>query len=136
MEKIFKRLLLAALALYVTSFFLPWFTWKHYTQDQAQAISWYGAGGLETHLQIVFSYSFLVIFIVAYVGLFFFQRWARTLYFSAIVLSYVYSLFAGVVVSIPIESIFWGAYATLEGALIAILLFTSIATHFNHPHNK
>lgn len=129
MEKYFRPLLVLQVTLQMAWFFIPWnFA---YGERAGMALSWVGSNSILSETVIIYISNILTaLYLIIYIGLFFYQNWAR-------VLLLVISLLGGLCISLYGISVLssyegmLGYFITLiDGFLIATAYLTSISSKF------
>lgn len=128
MTRIFQAAVVVNWALYVVTYFVPadFFARDEYTRellngDGFDAVSWAGIAA------IVLFWAYFV----AAVGLFFFQRWARTLFLALTIAIMAGVLFAwGTRISHPAINFMNYAISVLDGVILAMAYLGSVSQHF------
>lgn len=130
MEKYFRWIPIIQLLLLMIWFFMPWdFAYKNQAD---MALTWAGANALlDRETTFVLSNFLTGIYAVAYIGLFFLQRWARILFLILCIFGGFIIPVYGISVQSGIESMLGYFMSLIDGVLIAVLYFTNASKKFN-----
>lgn len=77
-----------------------------------------------------FPWLFLLVWLIASVGLFFFQNWARGLFAALYVLVLLLRLIQGTIVHLPVEGFLSEFVSLADGAILALAFTEPIASYF------
>jgi hypothetical protein len=122
-HRLFQWLVGLSIPLYLIFFFVPdtWLTTSREMLD-LRALGGYGAM-LPPVAGRVVVWILLPLWILAAVGMFFFQAWSRSLFLGLYVFTLLLSFFQGATVLLPVESFLSELIAVLDGAIL-ILAYT------------
>lgn len=130
MERLFRILLIFQLLLLTVFFFVPW--GFAYGADAEMALTWQGFNALVDEKAIYFSNQLAsILYVVSYVGLFFFKNWARMLLLFVSVVGGVCISLYGVSIQSGFESMISYFMTLIDGALIVMSFLTSVHIRFN-----
>lgn len=131
MEKTFKTLVLTSFLLFLTWWFLPYA--EPYLAPDAETLSFWESTGFDARMLLPnwFYNLWLVFWIVAYAGLFMMHRSMRTIFLAGYVLSLIMAPFLGSVILSPWSSVVSNIGMLLDGAVLALAFFSSVAPRFN-----
>lgn len=90
----------------------------------------FGAGDA---LKSVVLVAFIVALVVAWVGLWFVKRWARTLYATLVIISLVLTLFLGPVVTSAFAAALYSISSLAAGVMLGLLWFSELRGKFETP---
>lgn len=125
----FQFLALATFALYLVWFFLPVLGWT-VTEESYAASRFYGAGAMPFTQHPFAQVAWVVSRAVVTIGLYCFFTWGRTLFGVWLAAGVVYSFFAGVLVSPPIDVGLGYASSLLDSALLVFAYSSGVAPLF------
>ncbi|MGH2360888.1 MAG: hypothetical protein ACRDGM_10170 [bacterium] len=121
--KLFQWLVVASVLTSLVFFFLPAVPLPVSLEVAAlRAKSGYGA--ILPGIRELIAWIFLPLWLLASVGLFFFQAWARTLFAVLYVVGLLLRFAQGVTVSLPVEGFVGEIVSLLDGAIL-VLAFTA-----------
>jgi len=127
--RIFQVLVAAAIVCYVVWFLLPY--WPGYLTDAERQLMDYSGYGATLPVEHPLYYGgWFTVWIIAALGLMFFQNWARHLYLALSLLGLALAPFSGFVVQLPLDSLFTGANVLLDGAVLAMAYLSPLADSF------
>ncbi len=130
MEKFYRGILVILLLLQVLWFFTPWGSF--YINDSNAALYWLGMNSLiDTHSIIIISNIVTVLYLVAYLGLIFFKKWARTTFIVVSIAGGISISLYGISVQSNYEAMLSYFMSLGDGFIIAISYFTNIDTRFS-----
>ena len=129
MRKIFLTLVITALVLQVSWFFLP-YSWNYiYNKEELALLSWHGYGAyLDIYGPI--PYLILVLYGAVSIGLVYFKKWARTAFVALTVISIITTPLWGFAVSPAIDGIIGYIITLADGAVLSIAFLTSLGAEF------
>jgi hypothetical protein len=90
-----------------------------------------GAFGAKETLTAVILAAFLVALVVAWVGLWFMKRWARTLYTTLVVIGLVLTLFLGPVVTSAFAAALYSIATLAGGVMLGLLWLSELRVEFH-----
>ncbi|UJJ32869.1 hypothetical protein [Halopseudomonas maritima] len=129
MLKLYRGMLIAMLVLHGLWVFVPWFSWLF--PDAIDAIYWSGYGARMGYGVMVISMLISVgLYFLAYIGMIFLFRPARTLHVLLVLATPVLSLAYGVGVFSPVEVMFLNLLGLCDGFVVALGFFTSVNERF------
>ena len=127
--RLFQWLVVASILTSLVFFFLPAVPLP-VSPDVAELRGRSGYGAMLPGIREPISWIFLPLWLLASVGLFFFQAWARSLfavlYFVALLLRFV----QGVTVSLPVEGFLGEIVSLLDGAILILAFTTPLDAYF------
>lgn len=137
------RLLLAASFLIALACVLVIVFPGNVSEEWRTVLEWHANGGFWDHLfefdsspsvaqvaGIAGLFLLTLVFLVAHVGLFFFWRWARTVYAVSCGLMLLSTPWGGLAVQLPWEETFFNLSMICEGAIIAFAYTSPISSFF------
>ena len=134
MKKIFEILVLISLTTYTVFMSLPYFWELIFHKDAV------GLLDLNGYMEFIDFYyinnTLTVLTIVASVGLLFYKRWARTLFFSLTVIYIILAPFMGFAIAAGFESALSSINLLCNGAILYMAYFSSVVDEFKKTHNK
>ena len=138
MKKLFEILVLISLTTYAIFMSLPYFWDLIFQKD---AIGLLDLNGYMEFINFFYINNIITgLTIVASVGLLFYKRWARTLFFSLIVIYIILAPFMGFAIAAGFESALSSINLLCNGAVLYMAYFSSVADEFkktpNKPHNQ
>lgn len=131
MEKLFKSLIVIAYFTYSLFFFKPFF--DHYFLDEKtlDILSWTGYGSFVPYgLNMVLVYLTLFLYLIASIGLYFFQPWAKPLFVGMTVISLSINTLSGVYIETAVGALLLDVTNLCDGAILAMLFLTPIGDRF------
>lgn len=129
MEKVFRILVVVSYALYVAFFFMPYLWASIYDQQTQNILSWTGYGAVIPFVGWI-GYCFFTAYSLITVGLLFTWPLARFLFTFFTVGSITLVALQGVSVLTASEGVILYIMNLIDGALIAIMYFTSFGSRF------
>lgn len=136
--RIFQSLVAVSLLLYLTWSIVP-FNW--FGPENAKLLSFDGYGAILNPHGRLLTIGVFSLWVLAKVGIFFFQNWGRYLYFGLVVWSLIGVVVFGIQIASPLDSMFALAINLLDGAILAMAylpetrdLFGSTTTAFSISH--
>jgi hypothetical protein len=137
--RLFQTLVVISTLSYVLWFFFPhisqWFANDLY-RDVASRLGQYdGLGALLPIHHPLYYVPWFTFWLIASIGLFFFQNWARYLFLFLYVLSLALAPFSGFSVKGPLESFFGEITAVLDGAILAMAYLSPLSAAFTRSPN-
>ncbi len=135
-EKFYKSLILFLILLQLLWFFIPWdFA---YPDNSVNALMWLGTNSIiESHTFIIFySNTLITLYLIAYIGLLFYNRTAKLLYFILVIGNGLASPLFGISVQSGYESLIGYFLVIGDGMILCMILFTSISQKFEKPLSK
>lgn len=113
-------------------FLFPW--GSLYSERSVAALLFHGADSmLGEHALNVASYFILVLYLMAYAGMYFFMRWARWFLLALLLLGGLWIPVYGVAVQSGYEAML-GYFLTLgDGFLVGISFFSGVSQRFARP---
>ena len=130
MHLIFR--VLVSLAMIATALFwsMPYIDYMWYPTDQLSLLDQNGLGA-SLHTGIIFYWFELGLWLIVSLGLFFYIPIARTAFIVLYLALTPLIFFSGIQVLTPIETFLSSILGLLDGAIIAIMYFTSVSEKFN-----
>lgn len=134
LRQVFRWLVIVSTLAYLLLFFMPAIPLQ-LSRDVAslRAQSGYGAAFPSWPW---FPWLFLLVWLIASVGLFFFQNWARGLFAALYVLVLVLRLTQGTIVHLPIEGLLSELVSLADGAILALAFTEPIASYFRQRADR
>jgi hypothetical protein len=120
MIRFYRPLILTSLIFVIVDFWFNEFVTPNLTGDIADIASWDGYAGLFLP-DSFFYYSYYVVQIVVLLGLYFYSRIARVLFFLSIIFYTLCLPFYGVSVQLPVQGFLTTVNTFIAGALIVML---------------
>jgi hypothetical protein len=120
--RLFQWLVVASVLTSLVFFFLPAVALP-VSPDVAALRGKSGYGAMLPGIRELISWIFLPLWLIASVGLFFFQAWARSLFAVLYVVALLLRFIQGVTVSLPVEGFVGEIVSLLDGAIL-VLAFT------------
>jgi len=128
-KQILRTLIIGATACYLIWFFLPFLA-----SDLEQKIGAYsGHGALLPVNHPAYPWIWMVIWLVAAVGVYLFQNWGRFLYLALTILGPVLAPFSGYVIQPALDTAFSNANLILDGAVLAVAFLSPVSKLFKNP---
>ena len=129
MKILFKLLISASYLIYLVFFFLPDIGEYYYSLETYKALSWVGYGEYLPPSDL-YAYVFLIAYTVAFVGMYNFKLWSRTLFIVLTGLSVIFTAIQGAAVLLALDATLSYLTNLLDGATIVIIYLTSIDSEF------
>ncbi len=129
MKKIFRYILIFSTVLSIALWMLPYVDYMWLSSEVYQILDYNGYGSVLPHSPLVYWFIFISWLCVS-VGLFFFNKAARTGFIILSITSIVASPFWGVLVMTPAEVTLFSIVAMSDGAIITMIYLSSIAKEF------
>lgn len=127
---IFRVLIVVSAMSYLIYFFMPYFP-SVYSGYENQ-ILFDSSSILDSAWEFHIFNILFILWIIASIGMIFFQNWGRILFLILTLFSFVLDLILGVSTTIPIESFLVHLISTLDGALIALAFLSPVRVYFEH----
>lgn len=128
--RLFQIFVVASTAIYIVWFVLPF--WSGYLSEDAHQLTEYsGYGAILPVDHLLYYGTWFGLWLVAALGLFFFQNWARHLYLALSVLNPALAPFSGFVIQPPIDVLFSSTNLLLDGAILAMAYLSPLSAAFN-----
>jgi len=135
MEKLFRSLLLVNAVLTTIFFTIPYFDYMWLPYEQLLLLDQSGTGTIIPNSNIVY-WGFLTIWLLLTFGLFFYNNLARIGFVVFYIISLLSTLFYGVEVLAPYESLLSSLIGLADGAILVLMYLTNVANKFNQTPNK
>lgn len=116
--RFFQVLVIASTATYCTWFFLPYFP-GHLSDDENRLLEYSGYQAILPVGHVLYFGTWFVVWIIAAIGLFFIQNWARHLFLALAILSAATAPFGGFIVQSPVDVLLSTTNLLLDGAILA-----------------
>jgi len=128
LRDVFRWLIVISTLAYLVLFFTPAIP----LQLSAEVLVFRAQSGYGATLPAVawFPYAFLVAFLIANAGLFFFQIWARTVFLALYVLVLILRFVQGITVQLPLENFLGEVVALADGAILALSFSSPLTSYF------
>jgi hypothetical protein len=124
--RVFVAVLLIGQLLY---FIFPW--QSLYSEGSSAALLFYGADSvLEESVLGIIGYAILALYVVTYVGLYFFMRWARQVLLALALLGGLWIPMYGVAVQSGYESMVSYLLSLGDGFLIGVAFYSKVGQRF------
>jgi len=125
LSQIFRVLVLVTMVTTTLYWVMPYIDYMWYPRDQLVLLDQGGMGASFPSSEI-FYWLQLVLWLFVSLGLFFFINVARTAFVVLYVVTTILGFLYGIQVLTPIESFLANTTALADGAIIAIMFFTSV----------
>jgi len=137
MVNLFRILVIVANLAYVAWFFQPYYSPVFYSNDVMELLRSDGFSGVDFLLKysVEIGWLLLVLFLVTAVGLLLYIKAARTLFVVLIIGTLILRMFYGVSVQSNIDSTLMSITAILDGAILYMIYFSSLAEKFLGHNN-
>ncbi len=132
MINLYRYLIVISVLLYVIFWLLPYFDYIWLNQEELSLASYNNFSSYINH-GIMKSLSWVVFFVwmFIYLGLFFFIKIARSLFFMILIVeNTIFNLLFGFSILPPISSFIGSFLGTIDGFVLAILYLTSVNKKF------
>jgi hypothetical protein len=130
-KNVFKILLCINFIVYLLWFFFPFFWMDVYSYEIVKALNWSGYEAfLDATTRTIIAYSFFIIYIIAFIGVYFFKKWARNLFLITLIISISLTLFYGTYVAGIYEVMLAEILNISDGMLIAMMYFSNLKNNF------
>jgi hypothetical protein len=123
----FKFLVITATVCYFVWFLLPYGA----SEFDQKIESYSGYGAVLPIRHPLYYGTWLALSLIAAVGLFFTQNWARHLYLALALLVCVLAPFSGYSIAPPLDTMFANANLLLSGAVLAVAYLSPLSDGFN-----
>ncbi len=146
--RLFQVFVIASTFSYVVWFFFPYISGRLanplYLEIEQQVGQYAGLGALLPVHHPFYYGTWFSLWLIASLGLFFFQNWARHLFLFLYVLGTLLTLVSGFSAQGPMENFFGGISTVLDGAILAMAYLSPLADGFrttpgsalNRTHGK
>jgi hypothetical protein len=128
-HRIFRALVVAATAIYVVWFLQP-YGLGDLPDVEHQLLEHDRYGALLPVQHPLFYCTWFCLWLVASVGLFLLQNWARHLFLALYVIGIALVPFAGFTVQLPIDTALSAVNTLLNGAILALAYLTPVSASF------
>lgn len=129
MERLYRVVVAFLFIVQLVWFFGPW--GLAYDQESIAALVWLGYGAILSEQTIGFiSYVVVFLYSLAYIGLFYFYRPARTIYLLLIIVNGLFMPAYGLLVQSGFENMLIYFITIGDGFIIAMAYFTNISKRF------
>lgn len=129
MESIFRNLVLITIPLTVAGWVMPYIDYLWLSQNQMDLLNQSGFDAVIPANDFIYWFTLLV-WVAVSLGLYFYVKIAKPMFFIIWAASLVLTLFYGTQVTTPFENIIFSLLTLADGIIIAMLLFTSIGEKF------
>jgi hypothetical protein len=129
MNRIFRIIIVISLAILCLKWILPFFDYLWLDQTDLDLLNWSGHKSMITISPLIYWIMF-AIWILLSLGMFFYNKLARTLFVAYLVVSFMLIPVFGYSVQSPLYLFLSGAESMLDGALIAIAFLTTVDSKF------
>jgi hypothetical protein len=129
MESIFRNLILFTIILTIAGWVMPYIDYLWLSSNQIRLLNQGGFDAIIPGNDFIYWFT-LVIWIAVSLGLYFYIKIAKPVFFIAWAASIVLMLFYGTQVITPVENLIFSLLTLTDGAIMAMLLFTSIREKF------
>ena len=126
--RLFQVFVVLTSAAYVVWFFLPY--WSSYLPDQEQRLADHNGYGADIPTHFLIYGTWFCLWLIAALGLFFFQNWARHLFLALSLVGLAMAPFSGFVVQPPIDALFSTINLLLDGAILAMAYLSPLSVCF------
>lgn len=133
MQKIFKIMVVAYIALYSAWYFLPYAWLDLYDQQARDLLAWNGYGA-KFDIYGPVSYAVGMAFLVSTLGLLFYKKWARIGYLSMTLLNAALVPFMGVAIQGSYDTTIGYILTLINGAIIAMMYLNSVGDKFSNGY--
>ncbi len=130
MESIYRILVVGGALLAIVFWSMPFIDYMWYSNEELQILDLGGFGSKLPASQIYY-WGTLILWLAISVGLFFYNKIARTAFVVSLIYFLVVGLFDGILVLSPIEAALSQIITLSDGALLVIMYLTSINAKFN-----
>lgn len=135
MDKIFRTLVVVSTLLYIAYYFIPYLDHLWLPEDEYRFLTYNGAKSIIEFPNIVFHIIFIA-WLITSVGLFLYFNIARKTFVALIIFSILQTPLIGYAAYSPVESLLIYVSNTIDGALLAIMFFTSVNLKFEEAPNN
>jgi hypothetical protein len=130
MESIYRILVVGGALLAIVFWSMPFIDYMWYSNEELQ-ILYLGGFGSKLPASQIYYWGTLILWLAISVGLFFYNKIARTAFVVSLIYFLVVGLFDGILVLSPIEAALSQIITLSDGALLVIMYLTSINAKFN-----
>lgn len=131
MKKIFRILVIVSISIYLIWFFLPHFWELLHTPEEVNLLNYNGYGESFNSLPLINTMA--ILYVISAVGLFIFNRWARTLFLVLTAFGIAVGPFMGWSVQTGFETSINQLAILCDGAVIFMAYFSSVRDEFSDP---
>ena len=127
--RVFHVLVILTFTIYVAWFCFPYL--PSYLSEYEQDLVAHGGYGADLPIDDVLFYgTFFGLVLIATLGLYFFQNWARHLFLALSLLDLAITPFSGFIVQPPIDGLFFMINLLLDGAILAMAYLSPLSASF------
>ena len=127
--RLFQVMVLSSTVFFAVWFFLPF--WSGYlSEDQYRLAEYNGYGAVLPIHHPLFYGAWFCLLLIAALGLYFFQNWARHLFLALSFLNLAFAPFSGFVVLAPLDALFSATVSLLDGVILAMAYLLPLSTNF------
>jgi len=117
--KFFRTLIVAVFVLHIFWFFSPFLVLS--SEDLDAAFTWVGVDALIDNRWVLYiSFVFTALYFIAYIGLFFYQKWSRLLLLVLAASGIIVILVSGMSVQTAVGAALGYSLTLLEGSILAL----------------
>jgi len=115
---------------YFAFFIMPTFVWPLYDEQTWLLLSYSYYGGMEQNYLNAFAYLYASTSLLSAAGLWFYKRWARTLFIALFIISFAATPLVGILILPPLDNFLIALTGFFQAAILIMSLLTSVASEF------
>ncbi|RBP48944.1 hypothetical protein [Arenicella xantha] len=126
---VFRKVVLVTMTAYCVLLVLPYLWTSFYSKQVLSVLAWWGYGGLISIYGVV-PYVFVAAMLVSLTGLYFFKRWARTMFALTMLAIGIVSPLFGLAIAPSFDTLFAHVFGLGCGAILALSYLSEAANEF------
>jgi len=128
-EKLFRVIIVGLIAAQMLMYFFPW--GRFYGEALDVAMSWGGFGAaLGPYYSFLFVNLISLLYLVTYLGLLFYSKWARFAFVWVLLAGVIGNLLLGLLIYSSVEAALGYAVSLGEGFVLALAYFSNVGNKF------
>lgn len=128
LQQIFRGLVLISIVLFIFFWLLPFLN-LNFSEDEKNILAWYGYGSYIPESNLI-NWGLFAVWLFLSIGIFFFNRLARSGYLLLIIITTILSFFWGFRILTPLEAGLSSLISMLDGALLCFMYLTKLNEKF------
>lgn len=128
LQLFFRCLVLVSTVLFIFFWMLPYLG-LNFTEDEKNILSWYGYGSYIPDSKVI-NWGLFSAWLVLSVGIFFYNRLARSCFLWLLIFTCISCLFWGFKIYTPLETMLSTLISIFDGAMLSLMYLTSLNEKF------